>query len=134
MYFSRDSALRKKKRRLTAGCLLRKSFDFEKLALENHLNYIYHQERELSSDETYGIAAIFNSKLFDGYFRIFSGNTQVNATEVRSMSFPSLKDVAKIGNKIRHMRERSPQSVENIVLDALRINGNLKTFLLGALS
>jgi adenine-specific DNA-methyltransferase len=80
---------KEEKRRLTAACFLKAAFPFPYVGIENHVNYVYHAERDLSQEEVYGIAAMFNSKLMDRYFRTISGNTQVNATEIRAMNFRS---------------------------------------------
>ena len=38
---------------------------------------------ELTKAQAFGIAGFLNSALVDGYFRSISGNTQVNAAEIR---------------------------------------------------
>jgi adenine-specific DNA-methyltransferase len=93
---------KEEKRRLTASCLLKTDFTFPYLAIENHVNYVCHRERDLTEDEVYGVAALFNSSLVDRYFRTISGNTQVNATEIRAMYFPDLETIARIGRQARH--------------------------------
>jgi len=103
---------KEERRRLTAGCLFRGQFAVSHIGIENHVNYIYHAERDLTDDEAYGVAALFNSALIDRYFRTISGNTQVNATEIRTMSFPDLATVARIGSRAR----REPQNAEAVVL------------------
>jgi adenine-specific DNA-methyltransferase len=118
---------KEEKRRLTAGCLLRSEFAFPLVAIENHVNYIYHAERDLTEDEVYGIAAMFNSALIDRYFRTISGNTQVNATEIRAMPFPDVKLLAKIGRRVR----RDTGEAESIVLGELGVGTALRTCLLG---
>lgn len=110
---------KEEKRRLTAACLFRSEFGTKRIGLENHLNYVFHAERELSDDEVLGIAAVFNSSLVDGYFRILSGNTQVNATEIRNMHFPSLDTIAEIGAQLAAVPERTASDVERIVVGAL---------------
>jgi adenine-specific DNA-methyltransferase len=90
---------KEERRRLCAGCFLRARQSASHVGIENHLNYVYHADRELSQDETFGVAALFNSTLFDRYFRMISGSTQVNATEIRTMSFPDLKTIARIGRQ-----------------------------------
>jgi adenine-specific DNA-methyltransferase len=93
---------KEEKRRLTAGCLLKADFPFPCIGVENHINYVYHADRDLTEDEVYGIAALFNSTLIDRYFRTIGGNTHVNATEIRSMNFPEMKLMSSIGRQIRH--------------------------------
>ena len=47
-----------------------------------------------------GIAAYLNATLFDSYFRQFSGHTQVNATDLRNVAFPSRRQLVKLGGDI----------------------------------
>jgi len=121
---------KEERRRLTASCFLQRDFPSEQVALENHLNYVYHASRELSEDETFGLAALFNSFLLDRYFRTLSGNTQVNATELRTMPLPDLESVARIGRKVRRLKDLSPSKTEAAVLDVLRVNGPVRQHLL----
>lgn len=106
---------KEQRRRLTAGCLLKSRTPFPYVGIENHVNYVYHPTRDLTADEVFGIAALFNSMLMDRYFRIMSGNTQVNATEIRSMRFPELTLLSRIGKQVRHNVARA----EAIVLETL---------------
>jgi adenine-specific DNA-methyltransferase len=54
----------------------------------------------------------------DCYFRCFSGNTQINATEVRVMKFPSRGIVISIGKKLVGM-EVTQEVLDKIVLKYL---------------
>ncbi|OAT84767.1 Eco57I restriction-modification methylase domain-containing protein [Desulfotomaculum copahuensis] len=83
--------------RLTAAPLVKGMFEHVFLGLENHLNFIYRTNGELSNEEAYGLAAIYNSSILDSYFRAFNGNTQVNATEIRLMPLPPLEVIREIG-------------------------------------
>jgi len=112
---------KEEKRRLTAACLLMADFPFPYVGIQNHVNYVYHAERDLTEDEVFGIAALFNSKLIDRYFRTISGNTQVNATEIRAMNFPDLKTLARIGKQAR----RETAETETVVLQELGVTGSL---------
>lgn len=112
-------------RRLTASCFLRADQPTPFVALENHLNYVYHKQRELTDDEVFGLAALFNSALLDRYFRTISGNTQVNATEVRTMPFPDLATVARIGSRMLTDRDFTPDGVEQVVRGELRSRENV---------
>jgi len=88
------------RRRLTAAPYLAAILkDFELIGLENHLNYIYRPKGTLTKEEAFGIAALLNCKLLDVYFRSFNGNTQVSATELRSIPLPPLETIREIGGK-----------------------------------
>ncbi len=112
---------KEEKRRLTAACLLKADLPFPYVGIENHVNYVYHAERDLTEDEVYGIAALFNSNLIDRYFRTISGNTQVNATEIRTMNFPDLKMLARIGRQAKH----NIAEAETLVMRELGLAGSL---------
>lgn len=119
---------KEEKRRLTAGCFFGRSVPCPHVGIENHLNYIYHAHRELTEDEVFGIAALCNSALIDRYFRTISGNTQVNATEIRAMKFPGLEVLSEIG---RYVRQNTTEA-ENIVLRELGVANSLLTRLVGS--
>jgi adenine-specific DNA-methyltransferase len=126
----RRFSAKEERRRLTASCLLSSEVAEPFVAIENHLNYVYHADRELNLDEVYGLAALFNSALLDRYFRVISGNTQVNATEIRSMKFPDLPAVARIGRKVRELASLDSDAVELTVLRELGINDEMSAHLL----
>lgn len=85
----------------------------EWLGLENHLNFVHRPGGSLSEDEALGLAALLSSKLLDRYFRIMSGNTQVNATDVRAMPLPPLAELERIGAAAR--RGASLDAVEQML-------------------
>lgn len=126
----RRFSAKEERRRLTASWLLRAEESRPYLALENHLNYVYHADRELTAEETYGLTALFNSALLDRYFRVISGNTQVNATELRSIRFPSLDRVAQIGKRLKALGDYEPVAVEQIVLEVLGVNGRVGAYVM----
>lgn len=87
-------------KRLIAAPYIYKKFQSTYIGLENHLNYIYRPNGQLCEEEAYGLAALLNSSLLDEYFRTFNGNTQVSATELRSMPLPSWELITYLGKKI----------------------------------
>lgn len=72
----------------------------EKLGFENHLNVFHRHKNGLEPLVAKGLAVYLNSSLVDLYFRQFSGHTQVNATDLRMIHYPSLKVLANLGQKI----------------------------------
>ena len=67
------------------------------IAFENHLNYFHSKKHGLDKDLAYGLAAYLNSSLLDEHFRTFSGHTQVNATDLRNLPYPSEVQLRGIG-------------------------------------
>ena len=126
----RRFSAKEERRRLTASCIFHSEEQRPYVALENHLNYVYHADRELTVDEIYGLTALFNSALLDLYFRTISGNTQVNATDLRTMKFPGLKAVARIGKQVKALPALSPVAIERIVLRGISITGPVANYLL----
>ncbi len=39
----------------------------------------------------YGLYVLFNSTIYDEYYRILNGSTQVNSTEINAMPVPDIK-------------------------------------------
>ena len=74
----------------------------DKVAFENHLNVYHRRGRGLPRDLAYGLAVFLNSTLVDLYFRQFNGHTQVNATDLRSLRYPSVEALKAVGARIRH--------------------------------
>lgn len=93
-------------RRLVAAPFLARDFDASEIGIENHLNYVYRPEGSLSEDEAWGLAALFNGRLLDSYFRVINGNTQVSATELRAMPLPPMSLIIELGRRIK--RQRNP--------------------------
>lgn len=67
------------------------------VAFDNKLNYIHQDGHGLDPEIAAGLALFLNSTRVDEYFRVFSGHTQVNATDLRVMRFPSLDQLRELG-------------------------------------
>jgi hypothetical protein len=67
------------------------------LGFENHLNVFHHQKHGLPENLAYGLAAFMNTVAVDDYFRRFNGHTQVNATDLRLMKYPSRSTLVAFG-------------------------------------
>lgn len=60
------------------------------VAFENHLNVFHQGGRGLDPEVARGLSLWLNGTVVDRYFRTFSGHTQVNATDLRTLPFPTL--------------------------------------------
>lgn len=105
------------KKRLTAS-VYKPQDQSEFIGFGNKLNYVGVKNSVMNYEEALGLAAVFNSTFMDSYFRCFSGNTQVNATEVRVMKFPSRDIIIVIGKKLVGI-EVTQEVLDKIVLKYL---------------
>ena len=67
------------------------------LGIENHLNFFHENKGGLSQTLACGLAVFLNSTAIDEYYRCFSGHTQVNATDLKLMKYPSRDSLIEIG-------------------------------------
>jgi adenine-specific DNA-methyltransferase len=68
-----------------------------------------------------GLTAFLNSTLVDSYFRQFSGHTQVNATDLRSLRYPTKEKLVALGRRVgKHLPTQTvlDELVEQVVLHA----------------
>jgi adenine-specific DNA-methyltransferase len=91
---------KEQKRRLYASVLLESEFPFKNVGIENHVNYIHKPGGFLSVFEAFGIASLLNTTIIDKFFRSLNGNTQVNATDIRSLPLPDIENIRKIGKAV----------------------------------
>lgn len=71
--------------------------DSEKIGFENHLNVFHERKCSLNKYLAKGLVVYLNSTVVDKYFRCFSGHTQVNATDLKLMKYPSRDVLIKLG-------------------------------------
>ncbi len=88
---------KEEKRRVVAYLLDEGALSDEMVGFENHLNIIHKDRHGLPTAIARGLAAYLNSQEVDDYFRTFSGHTQVNATDLRRLRYPSLAKLEKMG-------------------------------------
>jgi adenine-specific DNA-methyltransferase len=111
------------KSRLIASPYLANFYKSDYLGVENKVNYIYRPKGDLELSEVYGLAALLNSKLFDNYFRIFNGNVNVSATELRIMPLPPIDKIKKIGEEVILNKDICQEEIDKLV-DLFLLNQN----------
>lgn len=91
---------KEEKRRVTAAVCEPSRLPDVDYGFENHLNYFHRNGSGLPLPMAKGLAAYLNSTLVDTYFRQFSGHTQVNASDLRSLKYPDVATLERIGGRI----------------------------------
>ncbi|MBN1660377.1 MAG: Eco57I restriction-modification methylase domain-containing protein [Anaerolineae bacterium] len=71
------------------------------VGFENHLNVYHRDNAGLPKELARGLAVFLNSTLVDSYFRQFNGHTQVNATDLRMLRYPSREILEALGSSIQ---------------------------------
>ena len=72
----------------------------ERVGFENHLNYFHANGHGLERSLAAGLFAFLNSTVVDQYFRSFSGHTQVNATDLRTLAYPDSDTLKAMGHEM----------------------------------
>lgn len=67
------------------------------LGFENHLNVFHSKKEGLPEDLARGLSAFLNTTVVDEYFRRFNGHTQVNATDLKLMRYPTREALMSLG-------------------------------------
>ena len=102
---------KEEKRRLQCGIYLKADHSqYKYISTQNKINYIKCDTPELA----YGVFVLLNSTLYDAYYRILNGSTQVNSTEINLMPVPSKEAIREMGRELIGM-ELTEQNCDNIV-------------------
>ena len=89
------------------------------VGFENHLNYYHSDGSGLPIVLARGLAAYLNSSIVDQYFRLFSGHTQVNASDLRHLRYPSRQELQRLGGRIPSEAFPSQSQLDQIVREEL---------------
>ncbi|MDQ3747107.1 MAG: Eco57I restriction-modification methylase domain-containing protein, partial [Acidobacteriota bacterium] len=91
---------KEERKRVVAALYDPARFSGKKVGFENHINYFHEQGRGLNEHLAKGLVVFLNSSLVDSYFRQFNGHTQVNATDLRSLKYPTRGELEDLGRRV----------------------------------
>ena len=100
---------KEEKKRVVASLVTPDDFLNDSIAFENHLNVFHINKTSLPEYVAYGLICWLNSTYIDEKFRLFSGHTQVNATDLRNIPYPNIKKLEELGKKLITEQEWSQQ-------------------------
>lgn len=106
---------KEERRRVVAYVVDAGKLPFEFYGFENHLNVIHAGKQGLRPELARGLALFLNSTLVDEHFRTFSGHTQVNATDLRSMYFPSKSLLTQFGKWAEKQGKLSQAQIDRFI-------------------
>ena len=88
---------KEERRRVVAYVVYPEQIKSTLIGFENHWNVFHWKKKGLDPTIAQGLACFLNSTELDNYFRVFSGHTQVNATDLRNMKYPPLAKLKNLG-------------------------------------
>lgn len=108
---------KEEKRRLQCSIYLENDIPSPSLAFENHLTYFTTKSnhKHLTPSEVRGLYVLLNSTDYDNYFRILSGSTQVNSTEINSFPCPSRNILVNLGNRLNEIGDYTTEICDQLL-------------------
>jgi adenine-specific DNA-methyltransferase len=73
----------------------------------------------MSDELVYGLYAVLNSSLYDMYYRILNGSTQVNATEVNTIPVPERTKLEQLGRKMMALGNYSTAYCDSVLEEVI---------------
>ena len=90
----------------------------DQIGFENHLNVFHADGAGCDPKLARGLSAFLNSTVVDTYFRQFNGHTQVNATDLRNLRYPSRAALVELGARLG-AGPSTEQELDQIVSDVV---------------
>ena len=115
--FIKRFTAKEERRRLQCGVYSPKDFqEYKYIGTQNKINFVDKIDGgEMDDNTTYGVYALLNSTLFDMYYRILNGSTQVNSTEINSIPVPPVDTIREIGERILSSNDLSTDNCDRII-------------------
>jgi len=105
---------KEERRRIMAAVFDPRLVPCEMVGFENHLNYFHDRGSPLDGAFAWGLSAFLNWSTLDTYVRQFNGHTQVNATDLRSLRYPTRATLSALGHRMQETLP--PQDVLDAVV------------------
>ncbi|MSS27992.1 SAM-dependent methyltransferase [Desulfovibrio sp. PG-178-WT-4] len=119
----RRMSSKEEQRRIVAHLIDPKNFPgFKYLGFENHLNIIHSNKNGLSESLAYGLVGYLNSSYVNSLFHCFNGHTQVNATDLRSIKYPSLDILSYLGDWIKNEKIKCQTRIDEKIRSNIPIH------------
>jgi adenine-specific DNA-methyltransferase len=101
-------------RRVVAAIYDPKRIVAERVGFENHINFYHRGGEGLRPAVAKGLTAFLNSTVVDMYFRQFNGHTQVNATDLRNLKYPTVEQLQNLGARFGDEFPKQEQIDDNV--------------------
>lgn len=109
---------KEEKRRIVSALYVGKFYDFDLVGFDNKLNYFHINKQGIDIDIAKGLNIYLNSTLVDSYFRTFSGNTQVNVSDLKMIRYPDTEQLRLLGTMYENELP-SQETIDKLVKDVI---------------
>ena len=115
--FCKRFTAKEEKRRLQCGVYMAKDFpEYNVIGTQNKINYVDAVDgSEMDLPTAYGIYTLLNSTLFDMYYRVLNGSTQVNSTEINSIPVPPIESIKEMGKRLLESNNLTTENCDRIM-------------------
>ncbi len=115
---TRRLTAKEENRRIVASIYTADIADVEVVGFENKTNYFHAMGKPLDDSLAKGLWVFLNSTLVDTYFRQMNGHTQVNATDLRTLRYPTKNQLITMGDMV-DFEDFNQECIDQIIEDLL---------------
>ncbi len=117
--FCKRFTAKEERRRLQCGVYLSEDFpEYAMIGTQNKINYVDRTDgSDMDIPTAYGVYTLLNSTLFDMYYRVLNGSTQVNSTEINSIPVPPSDKIRQMGKTLIESGDLSTENCDRIMAE-----------------
>ena len=117
--FCKRFTAKEERRRLQCGIYLAEDFpEYTFIGTQNKINYVdVIDGSDMDLETAYGVYVLLNSTLFDMYYRVLNGSTQVNSTEINSIPVPPFDTIRRMGERLIESCDLSTTNCDTIMAE-----------------
>ncbi|MCL2182123.1 MAG: Eco57I restriction-modification methylase domain-containing protein [Chitinispirillia bacterium] len=121
--FVKRFTAKEERRRLQCAIYLADRYpNYKKISTQNKINFVDTTDGSCMSEKlVYGLYVVFNSTLYDMYYRILNGSTQVNATEMNSIPVPDRTTLENLGVKLMKCGRYTTADCDDFLKEAIYV-------------
>ncbi|MGQ0531861.1 MAG: Eco57I restriction-modification methylase domain-containing protein [Caulobacteraceae bacterium] len=109
---------KEERRRIVASLVPANLSPHSAIGLENHLNVFHRGKRGLPMQLALGLMTYLNATPTDEHFRMFNGHTQVNASDLKMLTYPALSKLNALGAWATLNPSASQEEIDSIVVES----------------
>jgi adenine-specific DNA-methyltransferase len=119
--FVKRFTAKEERRRLQCAVYIASHYPgYRMISTQNKINFIDTIDNsDMSEELVYGLYIVLNSSLYDMYYRILNGSTQVNATEMNTIPIPSRKNLELLGRRMLEYLDFSTSHCDKILEEVI---------------